>query len=266
MKCRFWLLIFGLVIVFTSKCELTPQQPFTPQMVVHCLLRAGENRLEARVNQLYQLEEVYDSIFPGAEIRVVGPGGVAELEYGGADRYRTFWPIRVREQDTWFLQVAKIGFDTVRAKTLVPGGFEILFPRPGDTVSSRDSMVWIRSRYSKGYYLSFRQVYAGDTFYIQALIPNDSFGPKYDSLFVRIPNMLFLLSVAPPPDSPPKACTLRVWALDTNYYDWVLSSRRMVGRNQSSRLTGGVGVFGSVVERELPLWVRADTGAGVGVR
>jgi hypothetical protein len=253
---RRWLLGLGLLLV---ACELTPEQPFTPQLVVHCLLPAGENRARARVNRSYKLEEEYQPVFTGAELRIAGPGQAVDFEYVAGDSYRTRTPVRIGLQDTWFLQVTKTGFDTVRAKTVVPAGFDILFPVAGETVSTRDSMVWTRSRASKGYYLSFRQIQAGDTFYIDALIPNDSFDITYDSLRVRIPSMVFLMLVAPPPDSPPKPCTLRVWALDSNYYDYVLGAVRM-GGGAANPIRGGLGVFGSAVERMVPVWVRADSG------
>jgi hypothetical protein len=250
--------VLGLVLLFAG-CELTPEQPFTPQLVVHCLLHAGEGRVRARVNRSYKLEEAYQPVFPGVAIWIAGPGQEVDFEYVAGDSYRSAVPVEVGMQDTWLIRAVKPGFDTVRARTVVPGGFEILFPAAGDTVSVRDSMVWTRSRTGKGYYLSFREVEEGDTFYIDALVPNDSFDLNYDSLRVRIPKMLFLLLVAPPPDSPPKPCTLWVWALDTNYYDWVLSAAGAGGRSES-HLSGGLGVFGSVVERMVPVWVRGDTG------
>jgi hypothetical protein len=252
-----WLL-FGLLYLFIG-CELTPKQPFQPQLVVHCLLHTNENQVQARVNRSYKLEEDYQPIFPGVELQIAGPDGVVDFQYVAGDSYRTVQPVQINEQDTWFLQAVKLGFDTVQAKTVIAGGFEILSPLPGDTVSPRDSMVWTRSRGSKGYYLSFRRIDLQDTFYLDALIPNDSFDLSYDSLRVRIPNMLFLILVAPPPESAPKLCTLRVWALDTNYYDWVRGAAGG-GSVRLNHLNGGLGVFGSAVERTVPVWVRADSG------
>ncbi len=249
-----------LLAALITGCELTPEQPFTPQLVVHARLQSDNDVVRVLVNRSYRLEESYNPEFTGAMVRIFHREDTMDFEYVAGDSYQTRGPVRVAEQDTWFLEVAKSGFDTVRGRTIVPAGFEIVFPRAGDTVTVRDSMVWSRSRGSKGYYLSFRKIGEQDTFYIDALIPNDSFDVSYDSLFVRVPNMLFLILVAPPPDSPPALCTLRVWALDTGYYDWVFGRARM-NPFKPSRLSGGLGVFGSAVERLVPVWVLPDTGA-----
>lgn len=254
-------LLAALIAGFVA-CELTPEQPFTPQLVVHARLQSGNGVVRVLVNRSYRLEESYNPEFTGAQVRIFSREGTMDFEYVAGDSYQTRGPVPVTEQDTWFLEVAKPGFDTVRGRTILPAGFEIVFPRAGDTVTVRDSMVWSRSRGSKGYYLSFRQIAAQDTFYIDALIPNDSFDVSYDSLFVRIPDMLFLMLVAPPPDSPPALCTLRVWALDTNYYDWVAGAAGM-NPLKPGRLSGGLGVFGSAVERLVPVWVLPDTGASL---
>lgn len=253
------IILIGLLTSLVT-CELAPEQPLTPELVVHARLQTGHRIVRARVNRSYRLEESYNPEFTGAQVRIFSGEDTMDLEYVAGDSYQTRSSVPVAEGDTWFLEVAKFGFDTVRGRTIVPAGFEIVFPGFGDTVSVRDSMVWTRSRGSKGYYLSFREIADQDTFYIDALIPNDSFDASYDSLFVRITNMLFLLFVAPPPDSPPVLCTLRVWALDTGYYDWVFGAAGINPR-KPSRLSGGFGVFGSVVERLVPVWVLPDTGA-----
>lgn len=239
-------------------CELTPDQPFAPQLVIHSLLRTGENPARARVNRSYKLNEKYDSIFPHARLKIISQLGEWQFAYAGGDSYLTPEPVPVASGDTWLFIATHPDLDTVRGKTVVPQPYEIIFPRAGDTVSASDSMVWTRSRDAKGYFLSFRQIEDIDTFYFDALIPNDSFDITYDSLLVRIPSMFFLYIVAPPLDSPPKPCTLWVWSLDTNYYDWVLGATGLTGK-ESMHLTGGLGVFGSAVERCLLLFVRGDT-------
>lgn len=257
MPVKLFLLIFLAFFLF-SACELTPDQPFAPQLVVHSLLRSGSHPVHARVNRSYKLNEKYDSIFPDARLKITSQNGEWQFDYAGADSYITSEPVPVASGDTWLLVASHPELDTVRGKTVVPQPYEILFPRAGDTVTVNDSMVWTRSRDAKGYFLSFRQIEDIDTFYLDAFIPNDSFDITYDSLLVRIPQMFFLYFVAPPPDSPPKPCTLWVWSLDTNYYDWVLGATGFTGAD-SMHLTGGLGVFGSAVERFLPLFVRGDT-------
>ncbi len=252
MRGRFLVLMLFFALL---ACESPPPARFSPQLVVHCLLRAGEAVVFARVNRTYDLKERFNPVFPDARVRIFCHEDYL-LRYGAGDTYYTDQPVPVNTGDTWQIQVVKSGFDTVWGRTVVPAGFDIGFPRNGDTVSIADSIVWSRSRNACGYYLSFRQIIEGDTSYLDALIPNDSFGINYDPLFVRIPRMLFLTLVAPPPDSPPRPCTLWVWALDTNYYHWV---RGGFGLGDSSRVTGGLGVLGSAVERWRVVFVRGDT-------
>lgn len=253
---------FTIIFLVGTGCEKKPEGDFIPKLVVHTLLRTGERPVRAKVNRSYKINEPFDPIFPGANIRLYSQCGECWLEYVAADSYRTSVPVLVEEGDTWFIQVAREGFDTVEGRTVVPGDFKILFPHPGDTVSMQDSMVWTRSPNCQGYFLSFRHIESLDTFYWDIVYPNDSFAANYDSAQVNIPKMFFLLLVAPPPDSPPKLCTLRVWALDSNYYHWVAAGGLVAGGEvvrETTRLFGGLGVFGSAVERSVPVFVRSAT-------
>ncbi|MEO0070471.1 MAG: DUF4249 family protein [candidate division WOR-3 bacterium] len=257
------ILRFTIISLFVTGCEKTPEGEFIPKLVVHCLLHTGENPVRAKVNRSYKINEPFESIFSGANIRLYSHLSEWRFEYVAADSYRTSVPVLVEEGDTWFIQVAREGFDTVEGRTVVPCDFKILFPNPGDTVSIEDSMVWTRSPNCQGYFLSFRHIESLDTFYWDIVYPNDSFASNYDPARVNIPKMFFLLIVAPPPDSPPKPCTLRVWALDSNYYQWVAAGGLVAGGElvrETTRLFGGLGVFGSAVERSVPVFVRSATG------
>jgi hypothetical protein len=163
--------------------------------------------------------------------------------------------LAIGPRDTFGIVVAKDGFDTVRGRTVVPDTFSILFPREGDTVSMSDSMVWTRSRTCAGYYMSFRQVEGQDTFYFDMAVSNDSLGPNYDSLRVRMPQMLFLYR------EPAGPYTIRIYALDTNYFDWVSAGGfgPGAGGGETTHVQGGLGVFGSAVERSVAVYVRPDT-------
>ncbi len=256
----------GVLLIFTAifftGCELTDQSEFQPRMVFHCLLRTGENQLRAKVNHTYKINQPFDSTFTGASILLSSRTGQWTFTYNGGDSYITTTPVQVDTGDTWQVLVTHPDYDTIQATTTVPGNFTITYPGPGDTVSINDSMVWTRSRGAMGYYMAFRELESRDTFYWDVLIPNDSFGSNYDSLFVRLPVMFFLYTMSPPPDSPPRACTLRLWALDTNYYFWIMDDRTGLGTGENtplSRVHGGLGVLGSAVEQILPLFVRGDT-------
>jgi hypothetical protein len=179
------------------------------------------------------------------------------LVHDTRDNYNTRelhpWPA---SGDTFGIRVAKDGFDTVYGRTIVPDSFRILFPLSGDTVSIDDSMVWTRSRNCAGYYMSFQSIERGDTFYFGLAIPNDTTGNNFDSLTFTFPRMVFLYQFLP------GVHTLRVFALDTNYFDWVSSGGFGFGggaSGETTRLSGGLGVFGAAVGESVEVYVRTDT-------
>lgn len=255
-------LLFFTVLLMIIGCKHPPEVKFQPQLVVHCLLQTGSLPRRAKINHYYRLQEPFDSVFPGASIQIRSKNDTWNLSYLGGDIYQTAESVVVNEGDTFHIVVVHPEFDTVTGRTVVPGGFTIRFPGPGDTVSMSDSMVWTRSQNCRGYFMSFRQISSQDTFYIDFLIPNDLFGPNSDTTRVKLDQMYFLYLVAPPPNSPPKPCTLHLWALDTNYYIWSAAGGLVAGGQtvqDSCRLQGGLGVLGSAVERFVPVFVRGDT-------
>ncbi len=251
-----------LLLLSLAGCPFPGDTEFQPQLVLHCLLRTGTSPVRAKVNHNYKIDQPFDSVFADARIVITSRAGQWSFNHIAGDSYTTTVPVPVQSGDTYQIVVTHPDYDTIRATTVVPGPFTITYPRPGDTVSINDSMVWTRSQGANGYYMAFREPSARDTFYWDILIPNDSFGEFYDPHFVRIPAMFFLYTMMPPPDSPPRACTLRLWALDTNYYYWI-DEGRIAGDGESlrsrSRIFGGLGVFGSAVAEELPIFVRSDT-------
>ncbi|NPV14405.1 DUF4249 family protein [candidate division WOR-3 bacterium] len=254
--------ILFITLLLLLGCETPPGEKFAPQLVLHCLLHTGSAPIRANVNRSYKVDEPYNPVFPDAAIRVWSRNQQWQPSYITEGLYQTSESVPVNEGDTFHIIVTHPDFDTVFGKTVVPTGFNIQFPHPGDTVSINDSMVWTRSQNCRGYYMAFHRIELGDTFYIDLLISNDSFAPNYDSSRVKLARMFFLYLIAPPPDSPPKPCTLHLWALDTNYFNWVASGGLVAGGQtipDSTRLLGGLGVFGSAVERTLPVFVRADT-------
>jgi hypothetical protein len=220
------------LFLLLAACEVSPSEQFTPQLVVHGFVTAKGASVTANINRTYAIDESFDTMFPDVN-------GVV-------------W----RGSDTCCIRVAKDGFDTVYGHTVVPDSFRLLFPLGGDTVSINDSMVWTRSRSCAGYYMSFRSVDQGDTFYYSLAIPNDTTGNNLDSLRFKFPQMVFLYQFKP------GIHTLRVYALDTNYFDWVSAGGFGFGSGtgETIHLSGGLGVFGSMVGESVKVVVRTDTG------
>jgi hypothetical protein len=245
------------LVLLLAACEVTPSEQFKPQLVVEGLVRAGYPVVQVSINRTYRMDEPFDTIFPGAD------GVIWHWPYTRplANTTRDFYSTGVPHPgpapgDTFGIRVAKDGFDTVYGQTVVPDSFRLLFPLGGDTVSINDSMVWTRSRSCAGYYMSLRSVDQGDTFYYSLAIPNDTTGNNLDSLRFKFPQMVFLYQFKP------GIHTLRVYALDTNYFDWVSAGGFGFGSGtgETTHLSGGLGVFGSMVGESVKVVVRTDTG------
>jgi len=246
-------LCLGLLVV---ACEVTPSEQFKPQLVVHGLVQAGLPAVQANVNRSYAIGEPFDTMFPGVSGDVWRGADTWPLTNSMRDVYMTpELSLLPAPGDTFGIRIAKDEFDTVYGHTVVPGSFQILFPREGDTVTMSDSMVWTRSRHCAGYYMSFQSVDRGDTFYYSLAIPNDTTGNNFDSLLFKFPQMVFLYQFVQGKH------TLRVFALDTNYFDWASAGGFGFGggTGETTHLSGGLGVFGSAVGESLGVYVKTDT-------
>jgi len=248
VACGLWLLL--------AACEVSPSEQFTPQLVVHSLVLARGVGVTANINRTYAIDEPFDTMFPDVNGVVWRGSDTWPLLNAGRDVYAA-GPLQSRPApgDTFGIRVAKDGFDTVYGHTVVPDSFQILFPHEGDTVSINDSMVWTRSRNCAGYYMSLRSVEQGDTFYYSLAIPNDTSGNNFDSLVFRLPQMVFLYRFVP------GVHTLRLYALDTNYFDWVSAGGFGPGTNtgETTHLSGGLGAFGSAFGESLRVYVKTVT-------
>jgi len=250
-----WLAACGLWLILAA-CEATPSAQLTPRLVVHGLVLAGSDSVQVNVNRSYAIDEPFDSVFPDVNGVVWRGSDTWPLIHGHRDVYATRglhpW---TASGDTFGIRVARDGFDTVYGQAVVPDSFRILFPRDGDTVTMSDSMVWLRSRNCAGYYMSFCSIERRDTFYYNIAIPNDTSGDNSDSLVFRLRQMVFLYLFEP------GRHTLRVFAIDTNYFDWVRAGGFGPGSEagDATRPAGGLGVFGAGVGESVAVYVAADT-------
>ncbi len=249
------------LLLLLAACEVAPSERFKPRLVVHGLIVAGSAAVQANFNRSYAIDEPFDTLFPGAAAIVWGGSDTWQMTNQSRDVYVTGeLQSRPAPGDTFGLRVVKDGFDTVYGRTVVPDSFRIIFPRAGDTVTMSDSMVWSRSRGCAGYYMSIQSVERGDTFYYSLAIPNDTTGNNFDSLRFVFPQMVFLYQFRPGNH------TLRVYALDTNYFDWVRAGGFGLGPGtaETTHLSGGLGVFGSMVGESVRVVVKTDTASGQG--
>jgi hypothetical protein len=242
---------------FLVACEVTPSEQFKPQLVVQGFVMAKGTGVTTNINRTYAFDDKFDTIFPDVSGMVWRGTDTWPLVRGVRDNYNTGQILPSPAYgDTFGIRVAKDGFDTVYGHTVVPDSFRILFPRDGDTVTMSDSMVWTRSRNCAGYYMSirYRSADGKDTFYGPP-IPNDTTLHNFDSLVFKFRQMVFLY------DFEPGKHTLRVYALDTNYFDWVRAGGFGFGPGapETTHLSGGLGVFGSLVGESVGVYVKKDT-------
>jgi len=254
----FRVLPLALALVLSATCDLNPEPDFRSVINVHSLLNpawVSPDENPCFVNRTYRMTEQPDSLLWDAAVLVWRSADTWRFTAGRLDSVWAYFPdrdIAVAPFDTFSLMVAKPGLDTVFGSTFVPDTFSLIAPLPGDTITVRDSLIWKRSRHSAGYYFSLRQQFQGREFDVSGTVPNESIpGLPYDTLVGRIP--LFFLS-----QQPAGPCTLRLMALDINYYEYVRSGGFRGGQSES-RLTGGIGVFGSGIEREVAVYLKQDT-------
>ncbi len=248
----------ALVLALLVGCDQGPDGQFVPELAVHSQMRVGATAATVQVNRTYGLDEQFDSTFTDAEVWLLRTADSFRLPWVDRDRYSFDWTgtaPAVGPDETIRLRVTCAGFDTVRATTITPCDFAFLYPGDGDTVTLSDSIGWTRCPGSKGYYLSRRFDQQGEEVVFDFVIANDSLGDDYDSLKVNIPRLIFLYG------DTAVSQQLSVYAVDSNYFYWVSGGGGMMGGGGTTinRVTGGVGVFGSAVRRDLQLYLRRDT-------
>jgi hypothetical protein len=255
VACSLWLVL--------AACEVVPSEQFTPQLVVHGQLQVGStNGLYVGVNRTYRIGEQYDWGFGHPEILVCRGSDTTRPYERNADAHFNFYPrLAVSPGDTFDIVVAEPGFDTVRGRTVVPDTFRFLYPQDGDTVTLSDSLGWTRSRTAAGYYFSLISDQSGESTIFDIVVGNDSTGQGYDSTRVHFPGLFFYYG------DKPGWKTLAVYAVDSNYFDWM----RLVGFGggggtppETTYLTGGLGVFGSAAVETLRFYLKTDTMFGTG--
>jgi hypothetical protein len=260
-----------LAALLAVACERAPIDDFTPVLNVQSLISPEWHGDTSRifVNRTYRITEQPESIIRGAEVLVwhTGSGDTSrftERLFEFANPGRNYWAysspvpdLRVSPGDTAFLRVAADGFDTVFGRAVAPDTFSITRPSPDDTVTINDTLSWRRSRGAFGYYMLYRTSFQGQAFSYAVVLPNDSIpGEQYDSLKVSFP--MFFLSGETPGDS----FYVNVTAVDSNYFEWVQTSGsgpRKPNALPALGITGGIGVFGSGILRQMNVFVGSDS-------
>jgi hypothetical protein len=244
----------ALALVLLAACEVVPSEDFTPVTVVHGFVyhdpAAPAQVFAVNVNRTYAITEQPESLVTDASVRVAWLDSTWTLPHAARDRYETALPGRlVAPGDTVRLVVARPGFDTVFATTVIPDTFAIRWPRTGDTITVRDSLVWTRGDGIGGWFISVTMVDSiGREPMLEFVFPNDSIEPGFPLYFLA--------------RAPEGRYELAILSLDRNYYNWAARGFGGPGGfNESDTfdLVGGVGVFGSGMLRTVRFCFRCDT-------
>lgn len=228
-------------LLLTAACELTESDLYEPVLVVHCLVLTGTGVPSANINRTYTIEDSVQLEFPDAKVMLKRSTDAWTLRHAGGDDYVAEDTLTAVYGDTFYMEVTKSGFDTVTGTTVVPDTFSILSPRDGDTVSASDRLRWNPSRGCHGYYSSIRRATPrGDTVDMSIFVPADSTDEGLPLTFLA--------------GLPSGEMTLRLLALDRNYYQWMESGNDEMGgplggiggsSGNGSTVSGGIGVLGS---------------------
>jgi len=246
-----------VVSLLLAACEKPAGETFKPVLNVHCLLishgASTYGRVEVEVDRTYAVSETAMQVdLDSVDVRLWRNSELRSYGFSGWHGYTTHESkreCRILPGDTFRLQVSALGFDTVFGRSVVPDSFSVLAPRDCAFVHVTDSIVWTRSPNCAGYFFSYAEYYwMPENPWFEFKVPNDS-------LAGRLPMFFFTGQYY-------RRFMLYVMALDSNYFDWargIAENMQPDQRQQESRLTGGVGVFGSAYACSLQVVVLPDS-------
>ena len=255
-----------LALVIGCEFDRTPIAAKSPQIVVEGVLNPGTPSqvvlLErTRSGLIYVISPPYDTEDPvtsdegipetGATVTLITPTGRAiqaiedsKLNDGkgqGVYRIPLFGDSLVRNQP-YHLLVQTTGGETLSAVTSVPDGITsgVTYHPTFDRSRENLSVAWSASATAKSYFVRIETPYGPRQFFTQGTS-------------ITLPGMLRNADVAELPHVffPGFVQTVTVSAVDSNYYDWFRTHNDVIsGEGLVNRVTGGVGVFGSLVRLE----------------
>lgn len=220
-------LIASLAIGFIS-CEGPLSEQYEPELNVFSILWDCYQIHEVIVDRTYKIEEPSEPYIDNAIVILSGENFTDTLLFSENTSSYLTDPITIQPQESYKLKVVVEGFDTVFAKTTVPGDFAILFPQ-GDTVTLADTIIFSKS---SGAYL-----------YCCILLSDP---PRSKFTFWYKPDTLDSLIKIPVNDclryAPTDFYTIYIRAFDRNYFEYYRGQEDSV---LQAGITGGLGLFGS---------------------
>ncbi|UCC12972.1 MAG: hypothetical protein JSW02_05445 [candidate division WOR-3 bacterium] len=234
-------IIMLCVIIFAGAvslvCERSAVEIYDPQLNIYSVLHSDHASQSVIVDRTYRMDEPAGPVIDDALVILSSWSSVDTLTFDqGSDAYWTYNLI-LQPLTEYSLMVWRDGFDTLYARTTLPGPFTILYPEHFDTVTFSDTVVLTKSDHAAVYAVSF-----GDEFGMFFEPPDTS-----DSLMI-IP-LAEVFSGWSPGNF---FCRLWVAACDSNfyrYYDEMNNDPDVTG------IDGGVGLFGSLWIESVDMFV-----------
>lgn len=238
------------LLVLLWSCEKPPSEEYKPELNIFCLLRTNAKEQWVKVSRSYKMDEPSDYDLEDVIVILSGDNFTDTL-IPKADTpgiYINKDSVEIKPLHTYHLLVYARDMDTVRGRTSVPGDFEIIYPKEGDTLSGvEDSIILKKSEEAKGYYIiigiedmTFSSSYSWTE-------PQDTAPDSLASY--PIPTWFHIWESGPG--------IIKIAAVDTNYWsyrhkwDWEEEGVRL-----QEGIEGGLGVFGSAVVESVRVFIK----------
>jgi hypothetical protein len=131
-------------------CPSTPAEDFQPQLNVFGVMRNDYGEQKINIDRTYAMEDTTGFILQNA-FAIIFDDSICDTLY---QVWAFIWwgfDHPVLPLHTYKIMVSADGLDTLRGETTVPGAFTVVFPQPGDTVFSDDTILIRKSEGGKVY-------------------------------------------------------------------------------------------------------------------
>lgn len=226
-------LMLLLILIFCVACDDEISKPYEPQFNVYAVLRNDKVIQEVFVDRTYFMEEPSENYIDDALVILSGIYYIDTLIFSDSLlRYTTSDTFALLPLETYRLVVAKEGFDTLFGETMIPGGFDFIWPSEGDTMTVVDSIIFRKNTGVSIYFCYFWGLIS-DTWYTTGTFVYE---PVASETLVKIPLYDYFS------DYPSGMYTITFSALDSNFYEYYNAPDNDLVQ---AGIENGVGLFGS---------------------
>lgn len=229
--------MFVSTTVVSLMCERSAVETYESQLNIYSVLHSDHVSQSVSVDRTYRMDEPAEDLIDDALVIISNWSTVDTLTFDeGSNAYWTYNMV-LQPLSEYNLLVWRDGFDTVHARTTVPGPFTILYPQHYDTVTFNDTIILTTSDHAAVYGLSF----------------GEEFGMFFDPPATSDSLMQIPLSEVFAGWSPGNFfCRIWVAACDSNFYRYFDETN---ASPHETGVSGGVGLFGSLWVESVDMFV-----------